>query len=292
MPPGHQGKRQSKRSRPWIKAVGHRSARVPGWLVGRLRLGVGHAGGDLVAVADLDMAVLGHRSHRASWQVVRYKQTGLKGGKGVPETVASHPRLFVTFTAPASAGSTRARPKGGWSCPAIRTARVPAARTASGLAAGIAMTWMTLGWGSHCVRPATTPRRRCSGTPWPRSCGGGPPSPSSVPWAAWSAWTRPGCVGWSGSPMPRWPSTNVGARSTSMRSSAWTRPPSAAAPAAWPRHPSRSRPPCSRRRYSRRSRLSGCPARLWKMAGRAAMPAGVSSSMCTTSRPATTRRGS
>jgi hypothetical protein len=65
-----------------------------------LRLGVGHAGGDLVAVADLDMAVLGHRSHRASWQVVRYKQTGLKGGKGVPETVASHPRLFVTFTAP------------------------------------------------------------------------------------------------------------------------------------------------------------------------------------------------
>ena len=25
---------------------------------------------------------------------------GLKGGKGVPETVAGHPRLFVTFTAP------------------------------------------------------------------------------------------------------------------------------------------------------------------------------------------------
>jgi hypothetical protein len=25
---------------------------------------------------------------------------GLKGGKGVPDTVASHPRLFVTFTAP------------------------------------------------------------------------------------------------------------------------------------------------------------------------------------------------
>jgi hypothetical protein len=28
---------------------------------------------------------------------------GLKGGKGVPETVASHPRLFVTFTAPSFA---------------------------------------------------------------------------------------------------------------------------------------------------------------------------------------------
>ena len=25
---------------------------------------------------------------------------GLKGGKGIPETVAAHPRLFVTFTAP------------------------------------------------------------------------------------------------------------------------------------------------------------------------------------------------
>jgi replication initiator protein RepSA len=25
---------------------------------------------------------------------------GLKGGKGIPETVAEHPRLFVTFTAP------------------------------------------------------------------------------------------------------------------------------------------------------------------------------------------------
>jgi hypothetical protein len=25
---------------------------------------------------------------------------GLRGGKGVPETVAEHPRLFVTFTAP------------------------------------------------------------------------------------------------------------------------------------------------------------------------------------------------
>jgi hypothetical protein len=33
---------------------------------------------------------------------------GLKGGKGVPETVASHPRLFVTFTAP-SFGRVHAR---------------------------------------------------------------------------------------------------------------------------------------------------------------------------------------
>jgi hypothetical protein len=51
---------------------------------------------------------------------------GLKGGKGVPETVVRHPRLFVTFTAPPSAASTAARRRGGWCCPATRTDRVPA----------------------------------------------------------------------------------------------------------------------------------------------------------------------
>jgi hypothetical protein len=35
------GERRSQRSRPWNKLAGHRSARVPGWLVGRLRLGSG-----------------------------------------------------------------------------------------------------------------------------------------------------------------------------------------------------------------------------------------------------------
>jgi hypothetical protein len=34
--------------------------------------------------------------------------TGLRGGKGIPETVASHPRLFVTFTAP-SFGAVHSR---------------------------------------------------------------------------------------------------------------------------------------------------------------------------------------
>jgi len=34
---------------------------------------------------------------------------GLKGGKGAPDTVSDHPRLFVTFTAPSSAGATRGR---------------------------------------------------------------------------------------------------------------------------------------------------------------------------------------
>ena len=94
-----------------------------------------------------------------------------------------------------------------------------------------------------------------------RSCGGGPPSPSSVPWAGWSASRRASCAGWSGSPMPRWPSSNGAGRSTSTPSSAWTRPPTAAVLAAWPHHPSRSPPACSRTPSGRQSRPSGCPAR-------------------------------
>ena len=44
---------------------------------------------------------------------------GLRGGKGVPETVAGHPRLFVTFTAPPSAQSSLGERRGRWSIPAI-----------------------------------------------------------------------------------------------------------------------------------------------------------------------------
>jgi hypothetical protein len=76
---------------------------------------------------------------------------GLKGGKGVPESVAGHPRLFVTFTAPASARSTPARLKGGWCCPSAPTGRAPAARMASVMAAGTATTRAILGWASRCA---------------------------------------------------------------------------------------------------------------------------------------------
>ena len=98
------------------------------------------------------------------------------------------------------------------------------------------------------------------------------------------------CAGWSGSPTPRWPSSNGAGRSTSTPSSAWTRPPTAAALAAWPHHPSRSPPPSSRTPCGRRSRPSGCPARL-STAGRAGMPAGVSSSTSATSPEASDQAG-
>jgi replication initiator protein RepSA len=133
---------------------------------------------------------------------------GLKGGKGVPDTVAGHPRLFVTFTAPASARSTRAGPRGGWCCPVTPTGRAPAARTGCGLAAGTAMTRTTRGWGSRSARPATTRRRRCCGMRSRPSCGGGPPSPSRAPSLGWSVCMRPSCGGWSECRSPRRPSSN------------------------------------------------------------------------------------
>jgi hypothetical protein len=101
---------------------------------------------------------------------------GLRGGKGVPESVAGHPRLFVTFTAPPSVESTPAERRGGWCTPAIPTGRVSGARMAAGLAAGSATTPMTHGWASRCARAATRPAPRCCGMPWPGGCGRGPPS--------------------------------------------------------------------------------------------------------------------
>jgi excisionase family DNA binding protein len=44
-----------------------------------------------------------------AWTVV---STGLNGGRGVPESVSDHPRLFVTLTAP-SFGAVHARRKDG-----------------------------------------------------------------------------------------------------------------------------------------------------------------------------------
>ncbi len=114
------------------------------------------------------------------------------------------------------------------------------------------MTRTTLGWASRCARAATTRRRRCCGTHSLRSCGGAPPLPSSVPSRAWWGCRRGSCGGWSASPTRRWPSSNAGAPSTSTRSSAWTRPPTAAVRPASPLpravhgRPARERPTAGR----------------------------------------------
>jgi hypothetical protein len=70
---------------------------------------------------------------------------GLKGGKGVPETISEHPGCSSPSPPPASARSTAARPKGAWCCPETRIDRAPAAPTACGMAAGTATTRTTPG---------------------------------------------------------------------------------------------------------------------------------------------------
>src|SRR5215218_5346292 len=146
---------------------------------------------------------------------------GLRGGKGVPETVAEHPRLFVTFTAP-SFGRVQTRRAHGllvYPChPYRQGGKCPHGRQA---AAGSATTPTTRGSVSRCARAATRPAPRCCGTPWPGGCGRGPPSTCTGPWRSSPASPRPSYARWSGSPSPRWPSTSGAARSTSTPSSAW-----------------------------------------------------------------------
>jgi hypothetical protein len=78
------------------------------------------------------------RSCSATYQAdsVQLLAAGLRGSKGAPETVAEHPRLFVTFTAPSLGRVHSRKGQGGLVIPAIPTGRVNAARTAAGSATG------------------------------------------------------------------------------------------------------------------------------------------------------------
>jgi hypothetical protein len=64
------------------------------------------------------------------------------------QSVAGHPRLFVTFTAPSFGRVHSRKAQGRLVLPCHRTGRVPAASTASGPVAGTVMTRTTLGWGA------------------------------------------------------------------------------------------------------------------------------------------------
>ena len=182
---------------------------------------------------------------------------GLRGGKGVPETVADHPRLFVTFTAP-SFGQVHTRKAQGllvYPCHPYRQGQT----CPHGRRAGC--------WQRH---DAEDPRL---GEPLCARCyqTGGQVLWNALAGRLWSRTTiyalpragparrgsaRGSCGGWSGSRSPRWPSTSGEARSTSTPSSAWTPPPTAAARPVWRRRRLGSPPSCSRR-------LSGRPPRPW-----------------------------
>lgn len=106
---------------------------------------------------------------------------GLRGGKGVPDSVGSHPALFVTLTAPSFGPVHTARlDRHGNPAPASRAPTPARVNTGSRRLAGPAMTLTTRRRASRCVGGASTTRPRCCGTPMRRSCGGGPASTSTA----------------------------------------------------------------------------------------------------------------
>ena len=107
---------------------------------------------------------------------------GLRGGKGIPDTVAGHPAVFATLTAPRFGlvhSQRRRNPDAGARpCRPRRTPRALPARPRTSPAAGLTAT-MTRRWASRCASTATTTPARSSGTPPRPSCGAAPPSPST-----------------------------------------------------------------------------------------------------------------
>jgi hypothetical protein len=109
-----------------------------------------------------------------AYQLVR---ASLEGDKGVPESIAGHPRLFVTFTAPSfgpvhtlpGSGAASGAPVG----PATGTSAVP---TAARSAAGSGTSPTIPRWAPRSASTASTPRAWSCGTRWRPSSGAAPPS--------------------------------------------------------------------------------------------------------------------
>ena len=89
---------------------------------------------------------------------------GLRGGKTVPAAVASHPRVFLTLTAPSFGRSTRS---GTTATSATAVAVGTGASTASPAAAGAGIGTATRCWASRSARCASTTTAPCCGTPSP-----------------------------------------------------------------------------------------------------------------------------
>ena len=113
-----------------------------------------------------------------TYQLVR---AGLAGGKGVPESVASHPCVFATFTAP-SFGPVHTRRSG----PGGQALRCRPRRKAARCPHGRMMSCpqrhpkTTRAWAGRSARTATTTTPPWSGTPTPPNYGAAPPSPSAA----------------------------------------------------------------------------------------------------------------
>jgi hypothetical protein len=110
-----------------------------------------------------------------AFQLVR---AGLDGGKGVPASIAGHPRLFVTFTAPGFGPVPACQQRRGKRRPCRprdRDKRWPHGRRVG--------CWVRHrpddpALGSPLCLDCLTPRAWSWGTRWPPSSGGAPPSPA------------------------------------------------------------------------------------------------------------------
>jgi hypothetical protein len=216
---------------------------------------------------------------------------GLKGGKGVPESVAGHPRLFVTFTAP-SFGRVHTRKSQGrlvLPChPYRQGARCPHGnrtgcwhrhdpddpRLGEPLCPGCYDAQAQVLWNAlapELWRRTTIAVYRALG----RLVGlqeGQPRRLVRISNAKVAEFQRRGAIHFHAV-------LRLDA-ATDCRCGGCLAPP-----------PDRFTAACSRTPSGRPSRLSGCPAHPWRT-GRSGMPAGASSSTSATSPAATTRRGS
>jgi hypothetical protein len=137
----------------------------------------------------------------AVYQADAYQLTaaGLQGRKGVPDSVATHPRLFVTFTAP-SFGRVHSRKAQGrlvLACHPYRQGRLcPLGRRAG--------CWQRREADNQALGEPICPdcydaSGRCCGMRWRRCCGATPPPTSSAPWPASSASPKPSSARWCAS---------------------------------------------------------------------------------------------
>jgi hypothetical protein len=165
-----------------------------------------------------------------TYQLIR---AGLSGGKGVPESVATHPCIFATLTAPSFGPVHAHREKDGRPLRCRPRRHSGTCPHANRLSCGTKHTRDDTQSASRYAQTATTtPARSCS-TPARPNCGAASPSLCAGPSPA-----RPGSPARPsrpsfGSPTPRSPNTSGAASSTSTPSSASTAPPD----------PPRPRPP-------------------------------------------------
>ena len=117
--------------------------------------------------------------------------TGLVGGKGTPAVVGTHPRLFVTLTAPSFSGAVHTirdgrrlrRPKRNdkvtVSPPSLHVVRTSTSSTA------------TPPWADLCARNASTIAVLSNGTGTHQDCGTTQSNSSVVYWLRREAWDNP-----------------------------------------------------------------------------------------------------